>query len=199
MGDLIQGDALTELIRLPAASFAVCITSPPYNLGWTNPASKAGKGKGRKSRWKGEYQSFTDRLEPADYVEYHRAVMNEILRVLQPDGLCWYVHRRRSNAQGRYTPALVDLVLAGLPVRSEVIWDKRGPGAGFCAAGRTGGAYYPTLAYESIFLLAASPAALLCRGGRRKAIFGALVAGVIVKLKDIRHLFHWHLLNAVYQ
>ena len=54
MGNIIQGDALAELKKLPAASFAACVTSPPYNLGWSNPASKAGKGAGRKSRYRGE-------------------------------------------------------------------------------------------------------------------------------------------------
>ena len=164
MGSIIQGDALAELKKLPDKSFAVCVTSPPYNLGWSNPAIKAGKGDGRTRRWKGEYDGFTDRLEPDEYVAYHRAVIAEILRALQTDGLCWYVHRRRPNYKGGYTPALVDLVLAGMPVRSEIIWDKGGPGPGFCAAGPTGGAYFPTPAYESIFLLAKTQKAQLQRG-----------------------------------
>lgn len=161
---IITGDALDALDALPSSSFAVCVTSPPYNLGWSNPASKAGKGGvAAPGRYRGEYAGFDDRLPDSDYVEYHRAVVAQLLRVLQPDGLLWYVHQRKGQSEPTGCPALVDLVLGGYPVRKEIIWDKGRPGAGFCAAGRTGGAFYPTPSYETIFLLAKDRSALLDR------------------------------------
>lgn len=165
MSRIICGDAVTELAGLPAAAFACIITSPPYNLGWTNPASKAGKGEGRKRRWRGGYAGGdTDDMPPDDYVQYHRAALDGMLNALKPDGLLWYVHRRQPRFDGTMMPALIDRALSGYPVRAELVWDKGGPGAGFCGAGPPpAGAYYPTPMYESVFLLAKDRTALVQR------------------------------------
>ena len=152
----IHGDALVELRNIPDHSFAAVVTSPPYNMGHTNAPGKAGPGGvARPGRFRGGYGDDDDALPPDEYVAYHRAIVAELLRVLQPDGLLWYVHRRKSQSFPDGSPALVDRVLAGYPVRSEIIWDKGSPGPGFAAAGTAGGAYWPTASYETIFLLAA--------------------------------------------
>lgn len=149
--EFIQGDAIEQMQQLGDKRFAAIITSPPYNLGVNQ--GKSGKGGVRSAgRWAPDY---ADALAPDDYVAYHRRALELMLSLLQPDGLLWYVHRRPSVAkplpiQGR---GLLDRVLDGMPIRSEIIWDKGSPGAGFCAAGIDGGAYYPTPSYESIFLI----------------------------------------------
>ena len=148
-GQVITGDALTELRKLPSDHFACVVTSPPYNGGWTNPASKAGH---KPGRWRGEYEGFDDRLPEPEYLALHRGILEECLRVLQPEGAIWYVHVRRPSACAAPYPTLVDRLLEGFPVRQELIWDKGSPGPGICHDGK-GGAYYSTPAYESIFLL----------------------------------------------
>ena len=154
---IIPGDARAELQRLPGDTFAAVITSPPYNLGATNPLSKAGKGGVPRPGTKPTaYQGFADALPPADYVAYHRQTLREILRVLRPDGLLWYVHRRRPVFDPDGLPALAEQVMAGFPVRTEIIWDKRSPGLNHCTAGPGQGYYFPAPAYETIFLLAKS-------------------------------------------
>lgn len=159
---IIPGDARVELQRLPGDTFAAVITSPPYNLGATNPLSKAGKGGVPRPGTKPTtYQGFADALPPADYVAYHRQTLAEILRVLRPDGLLWYVHRRRPDYLARRP--VVDEVLEGFPVRTEIIWDKGGPGLNHCTAGAGGGYYFPAPAYETIFLLAKTREGLLTR------------------------------------
>ena len=160
MGQIIQGDALAELQKLADSSFAVCVTSPPYNLGWTNPAAKAGYKTGRH---RGEYADFDDRLPRNEYIEYHRNVLSEIMRVLEDDGLLWYIHCRQSVSFPDENVPLVEDVIRGFPRRAEIIWDKGTPGPGFVAAGRTGGAFFPTARYETIFLIAKSRTALLDR------------------------------------
>ena len=131
---VICDDALAALRRQPDGSFAAVVTSPPYNLGWTNPPSKSGPGGvARAGRWRGSYDGHNDALPPDEYVAYHRAVLGELFRVLRSDGLLWYVHRRQPRFNPDGQPALVDRVLAGFPVRCEIIWDKGGPGVGFCA------------------------------------------------------------------
>ena len=151
---VICGDAVAEMDRMQSR-FAAVVTSPPYNLGINQGKSGPGGIPG-KGRWA---PSYVD-IRP-DYIGYHRRALELMLSLLQPDGLLWYVHRRQSIAKppGR---AEVDAVLDGFPVRAEIVWDKGRPGPGFCAAGK-GGAYYPTPAYETIFLLPASDSALLDR------------------------------------
>lgn len=162
---IIQGDALDTLRLLPSAHFAAAVTSPPYNLGHSNPPGKAGPGGvARKGRWKGEYAGgFDDALPVDEYIAYHRAVVRQMLRVLKSDGLIWYVHRPKSDHLPTGMLPLPEQILQSYPVRSRIVWHKGGPGAGFCAAGRTGGAYYPTPAYETIYLLAKGKGALLDR------------------------------------
>ena len=103
---------------------------------------------------------FGDDLPVDTYLAYHRAVLTEILRALKPDGLLWYVHRRRPDYKGRRS--LVSQVLQDFPVRSEIIWHK-GPGLNHCTAGPGKGYYFPAPAYESVFLLAKDQSALLAR------------------------------------
>ncbi len=161
MNEIIHGDALEVLegMTYPQEPFGCVVTSPPYNLGHSNAATRFSSGIGRKRRWQGEYIDFDDRLDTEEYVNYHRQVVAQCLRLLADDGLMWYVHRRKSKFMPDGLPPLVEQVLAGMPVRAEIIWDKKGPGAGFCAAGVDGPAYYPTHSYESIFLLAKTKAA----------------------------------------
>ena len=161
---VVCDDALAALRRQPDDCFAAVVTSPPYNLGHTNPASKSGPGGvARAGRWRGSYDGHADALPPDEYVAYHRAVLDELLRVLRPDGLIWYTHSRRPRFDPDGQPALVDRVLGGFPVRCEIIWDKGGPGVGFCAPPPPSGAYYPTPGYETVFLLAPGKGALLKR------------------------------------
>ena len=147
---LILGDALTELLRLPERSFACVVTSPPYNLGHHHERAA-----GKTRRWQGEYPGFSDNLPVGDYVAYHRAVIEELLRVLKPQGLIWYVHRRRPELQGRRELSLADQVLRGYPVRTEIVWHK--PGGGIFSLphrGDGGPVCYPAAKYETVFLIA---------------------------------------------
>lgn len=164
MSALICADALPVLRRLPDGLFAAAVTSPPYNGGIKSPPGKAGPGGvARAGRWSGQYDQFGDNLPAADYIRFHRAVLTEMLRLLKPDGLIWYIHRRQPRFDADGEPSLVDSVLAGFPVRQEIIWHK-GVGVGFCAPGPApSGAYYLTPSYESIWLLAADKQALVRR------------------------------------
>ena len=138
--NVIHGDALEELRGMESDSFACCVTSPPYNYGDRNPAGKAGPGGVQgKGRLRGGYGDDPDLLSRDEYISFHRSVLKQLLRVVRSDGLIWWVHRRRPNAFPDGNLSLPDEILKGFPVRSEIIWDKKGPGIGFCAAGRRGG------------------------------------------------------------
>ena len=153
---LIQGDALEALRGLPRSSHAVCGTSPPYNIGHNNAKAGLPDAEGRKRRWQGQYPGdFDDLLSEDEYVEYHQGVVREIMRVLKPDGLLWYVHRRRPNARGLVNFHPVDWILQPFPVRHEVIWYKANGGTFNLP---TGGKKYTPVQYlanryETIFVV----------------------------------------------
>lgn len=164
LNEIIVGDALEQLRELPADTFAAVITSPPYNLGDKNLPGKSKRGGVLQPGHNPvEYAGgFEDCLDLGAYAHYHRWVMSELLRVLRSDGLLWYVHRRRPIFDPDGLPSLAEQVLAGFPVRSEIIWHK-GPGLNHCTAGAGGGYYYPVPSYEVVHLLARGKAALLNR------------------------------------
>ena len=147
---LHQGDALATLRTLETASFACVVTSPPYNLGHNHERVK------NHRRWQGAYQGFEDKLEHDEYVQYHRAVLEECMRVLQPEGLMWWVHRRRPHPVGQTGIDAVDLILEGFPKRDEIIWHKQGGGIFNLPhrGNKTDNCCYPANKYETVFLLA---------------------------------------------
>ena len=154
MINLIQGDALEEITRFPAQEYACIVTSPPYNIGHHHQRSKNDR------RWEGAYPGFNDKVETETYIQYHRRVISELLRVLRPEGLLWYVHRRRPSARGRTEIDDVDHILEGFPVRDEIIWYKNNGGVfNMPHRGRRKDFCYPGNKYESIFLLAPTPEA----------------------------------------
>ena len=151
---LIQGDALERLRRQPSNGYACAVTSPPYNIGHHHQRSRNDR------RWEGAYPDFSDRMELEGYVHYHRQVLTELLRVVRPDGLIWWVHRRRPSARGRPDVDVVDRVLEGFPVRDEIIWHKVGGGVfNLPHRGPRPDVCYPANQYETVFLLAPTPEA----------------------------------------
>lgn len=70
---IIQGDALEELRKLPADSVDCIVTSPPY---W-------------KLRDYGHPQQLGQEDDPRDFVRRLADVFDEARRVLKPTGTCW--------------------------------------------------------------------------------------------------------------
>ena len=163
LNKIICGDALEQLRELPPDTFAAIVTSPPYNLGDRNAPGKSKRsGVLQPGHNPVEYIGFSDALDLGAYSHFHRQVMAEMLRVVLPTGLIWYVHRRRPVFDPDGLPSLAEQVLAGFPVRSEIIWHK-GPGMNHCTAGPGKGYYYPCPSYEVVHLLARDKSALLKR------------------------------------
>jgi site-specific DNA-methyltransferase (adenine-specific) len=65
--EVILGDCLVELLKLPQESVDVVVTSPPYNIGIA-------------------YRSYEDRRPRAEYLEWLTAVGRQLIRVLRPEG-----------------------------------------------------------------------------------------------------------------
>jgi DNA modification methylase len=119
---ILVGDALDQLRRLPTASVDTCITSPPYYLL-------------RDYRVNGQLglEANVD-----EWVGNLRAVLREVARVLKPTGALWLNLGDSFSRAKRYGAAPKSLLLTperllfalmndGWIVRNKVIWAKPNP------------------------------------------------------------------------
>ena len=140
-------DCLSAMGRMPSASVNLVVTSPPYNL---LNSSGNGMKNGNGGKWSRAtlmlqrgYAEHGDRMPHADYVEWQRECLREMLRVLTPDGAIFYNHKwrvQRGLLQDRAD------IMDGFPVRQIIIWQRSG---GF---NHNPGYFLPT--YEVIYLVA---------------------------------------------
>lgn len=142
---IICGDAVKEMRRLPDESVDLVVTSPPYNL---KNSSGNGMKDGRGGKWSSAaliqgYAKHDDNMPHEEYVEWQRACLAEMLRLIKPDGAIFYNHKWR--VQNGLLQDRQDIV-SGFPVRQIVIWRRKG-GINFNA-----GYFLPT--YEVIYLIA---------------------------------------------
>jgi len=142
---IVCGDAIELMNKMPDGSIDLIITSPPYNIkNSTGNGLKDGRG-GKWSRaalMKG-YSDHGDDMPHEEYVEWQRACLKEMLRLIPDDGAIFYNHKWR--VQGGLLQDRHDIV-NGLPVRQIIIWKRKG-GINF-----NRGYFLPT--YEVIYLIA---------------------------------------------
>ena len=140
-----HGDCLTLLTEMPDASVNLVVTSPPYNLlnSSGNGMKNGNGGKWSRAALMQGYANHTDAMPHADYVDWQRGCLNELLRVLTPDGAIFYNHKWR--VQKGLLQDRTDII-DGFPVRQIIIWQRSG---GF---NHNPGYFLPT--YEVIYLIA---------------------------------------------
>ena len=145
LDQIIVGDAVEQMSRLPAESVGLVFTSPPYNL---KNSSGNGMKDGRGGKWSTAallegYEDHGDAMPHDEYVAWQRACLTEMMRVLRPDGAIFYNHKWR--VQRGLLQDRADIV-NGFPVRQVIIWRRKG-GINF-----NPGYFLPT--YEVVYLIA---------------------------------------------
>lgn len=120
--ELICGNAVAEMQKMPSSSVDVVITSPPYNLGESRGSFSAG-GMFRYSNpaiARG-YEGCDDALPYPQYIQWQHHVLRECWRLLTPQGVIFYNHKPRVvNGEVR----LPTVLNPDLPLRQIVIWDR---------------------------------------------------------------------------
>ena len=147
LGKVHPGDCAELLNKLPAASIGLIVTSPPYNL---KNSSGNGLKDGRGGKWENAkliegYENHDDCMPHDEYVQWQRACLTAMVRVLRKDGAIFYNHKWR--VQKGQLQDRADIV-AGFPVRQIIIWQRDG-GFNF-----NPGYFLPT--YEVIYLICKS-------------------------------------------
>jgi site-specific DNA-methyltransferase (adenine-specific) len=149
---ILCGDALKVLKDIPDGSVDLVITSPPYNI---KNSTGNGMKDGRGGKWanaalqKG-YSHHNDCMPHDEYVNWQRACLKEMMRIIPENGAIFYNHKWR--VQGGLLQDRQDIV-SGFPVRQIIIW-KRSGGINFNL-----GYFLPT--YEVIYLIAKAQFQLL--------------------------------------
>jgi modification methylase len=118
MNKIIQGDALTELKKLPENSIDCVITSPPYNK---NSASRVC---GKSDSWTKaniDYGDFKDNLPEKEYQEQQKQVLRELVRIIKPTGSIFYNHKYRIVNHRVISP---EEWLNEFIIRQVIIWDR---------------------------------------------------------------------------
>ena len=133
------------MARIEAESIKVVVTSPPYNL---KNSTGNGMKDGRGGKWSNAaliqgYDSHEDMMPHEQYVEWQRACLDAMMRVLRNDGAIFYNHKWR--VQNGLLQDRQDIVRI-FPVRQIIIWQRSG-GINF-----NPGYFLPT--YEVIYLIA---------------------------------------------
>lgn len=130
---------------MPSESVGLIFTSPPYNLKAGGGFHSGNGGNWKASKFHGDepYDGYTDALPHDEYVEWQRACLKEMLRLLTPEGAIFYNHKwiiRNKRLIERHD------ILEGFPLRQILIWD-RNTRVSFC-----GHFFVPQ--YEVIYIIA---------------------------------------------
>lgn len=145
LNKIICGDAITEMKKLPDNSVDLIVTSPPYNL---KNSTGNGMKDGRGGKWQNAalvngYATYNDNMPYDKYIQWQRACLDEMMRLIPDDGAIFYNHKWRvQNGLIQDRREIID----GFPVRQVIIWRRKG-GINFNA-----GYFLPT--YEVFYLIA---------------------------------------------
>ena len=117
LDDVITGDCLAVLARLPAASIDLVFADPPYNLQLSGELHRP-----NNSRVDGVEEAWDKFADFAEYDRFTRAWLGECRRVLKPNGALWVIGTYHNIF--RIGAALQDL---GFWILNDVIWRKTNP------------------------------------------------------------------------
>ena len=114
-------DVLEGLKSLDDNSIDAGVTSPVYN--------KLGLLKGRKQKggdWNGyiTYSNCDDNIEEPIYQQWQIDILNEIQRVLKPQGSFFYNHKNRRYNKTEYSP-YEWVSKSNLNIYQTIIWDRK--------------------------------------------------------------------------
>ncbi|HXP02790.1 MAG TPA: site-specific DNA-methyltransferase [Stellaceae bacterium] len=114
---VLDGDCLTEMARLPAASVDLVFADPPYNLQLSGELHRPNNT--RVDGVEADWDKFADF---AEYDSFTRAWLGECRRLLKPSGALWVIGTYHNIF--RIGAILQDL---GFWILNDVVWRKSNP------------------------------------------------------------------------
>lgn len=121
MIDLRLGDCLDQMKEIESNSISCIVTSPPYNK-----KGLSGKVKPGNQVWKKfniDYDSYGDDLSEKDYHQWMVDVLNEMKRIIKPNGSIFFNHKPRRHNNKVHLPT--DFISkSDLNVYQLIIWNR---------------------------------------------------------------------------
>jgi modification methylase len=116
-GEILVGDCLALMARLPPSSFDLVFADPPYNLQLAGTLTRP-----NMSRVDGVEEAWDRFADFASYDRFTRAWLEAAHRVLKPDGTLWVIGTYHNIY--RVGAILQDL---GFWILNDVVWRKSNP------------------------------------------------------------------------
>jgi site-specific DNA-methyltransferase (adenine-specific) len=121
MIDLRLGDCLDIMREIESNSISCIITSPPYNkkglIGKVKPGNQVWK------KFNIDYNSYGDDLSEEDYKKWMVDVLNEMKRIIKPDGSIFFNHKPRRHQNKVHLPT--DFISqSDLDIYQLIIWNR---------------------------------------------------------------------------
>lgn len=121
MLNLIKGDCLELMSQIESNSIDTIVTSPPYNK-----KGLSGKVKPGNQVWKKfniDYESYDDNLSEDDYANWMIQLLNEMKRIIKPDGSIFFNHKPRRHNNQVFLPT--DFISkSDLKLYQLIIWNR---------------------------------------------------------------------------
>jgi site-specific DNA-methyltransferase (adenine-specific) len=120
--NLILGDCLTEMSKIESDSIDLIVTSPPYNKkglsgGKVNPGNQIWK------KFNIDYSEYDDNLPEEEYQNWMIEILNEMKRIIKPNGSIFFNHKPRRHKNKVYLPT--DFISkSGLDLYQLIIWNR---------------------------------------------------------------------------
>lgn len=114
LNKIIQENTLDVLKNIPDNCIDIGVTSPPYN-----------KGENKKG-WlvkNVKYHNISDKMPEEEYQQNQIEVLNELYRIIKPDGSFFYNHKIRWE-KGEMLHPMEWLRKSRWSIRQEIIWDR---------------------------------------------------------------------------
>jgi modification methylase len=121
MNILVTGDCLSELKKIESNLIDCIVTSPPYNkkglIGKVKPGNQVWK------KFNIDYNSYGDNLSEEDYHQWMIDILNEMYRIIKPDGSIFFNHKPRRHRNKVHLPT--DFICKSkLDVYQLIIWNR---------------------------------------------------------------------------
>lgn len=115
------GDCLEMMKTIESNSIDCVVTSPPYNkkglIGKVKPGNQVWK------KFNIDYDSYGDDLSETDYHSWMVEVLNELYRIIKPNGSIFFNHKARRHKNKLHLPT--DFISKSkLDVYQLIIWNR---------------------------------------------------------------------------
>ena len=121
-GRLILGDTIAEMQKIEENSIDCIVTSPPYNK--KGLLGKKSAGNQIWSKHQIDYEDYGDALPEKDYQEWMVNCLNEMYRVIKPEGSIFFNHKPRRHKNTSFLPYEF-IQHSNATLYQLIIWDRR--------------------------------------------------------------------------